>query len=396
MTSAPISHELSAAEWRLPRSRLPLILLLVPVVLHTSGASAANASPPSSPVDSIARSVMAEHRLPSLSIAVAREGKIIDSKAYGLADLENGVPASVKTVYPLGSVTKTVTAAAALRLAEQGTLDLDVAIGNYCPAFPETQHAITVRRLLAHLGGVRHYDYRRFEEDFLNTKRFRSIDEALSKFATDPLVAEPGTKFHYSSWGYVLAGCALEGAAGSSYAEIIEAAVLQPSEMKQTTLGPSGELIPHRARGYSAADDGSWRTTVCFDASDRLPAGGLFGTPADFARFGIALLTGRILSPASLETMWSMQKTPAGEPTGAGLGWSVSEDGSEVFHGGTTVGGTAYLYIRPRDQIVVAFATNLSLWTDGRHELAQKLADLAMVPATAEGSSPSWSFDTGG
>jgi hypothetical protein len=74
--------------------------------------------------------------------------------------------------------------------------------------------------------------------------------------------------------------------------------------------------------------------------------------------------------------MWSIQETTSGETTGAGLGWNVSEEGDEVFHGGTTVGGSAYLYLRPTEQIVVAFATNLSLWTQGRHEFAQRLAEL--------------------
>ena len=351
-----------------------LLVCLMPVLLGSACASASD--PVSAEIDEIVQSVMAEHRLPSLSVAVARQGRIIYSGAHGLADLEHSVPVSAETVYPVGSVTKAVTAVAAMRLVELGKLNLDAPVRSYCPAFPEKEHEISVRQLIAHLGGVRHYDYRRFEEDFLNTKRYGSIEEALSKFAGDPLVAEPGAKYHYSSWGYVLLGCALQGASGSSYADVIEENVLGPAGMKQTTLGAAREIIPHRASGYSLADDGAWVTSVCFDASDRHPAGGLLGTPSDFVSFGLALLEGRLLRPDSLDTMWSIQETSTGEPTGAGLGWNISEDRTEVFHGGTTVGATAYLYVRPFDGIVVAFATNLALWTDGRHELARRLADV--------------------
>jgi serine beta-lactamase-like protein LACTB, mitochondrial len=350
-----------------------LIAVLTPVVVFADDGGGSEL--PSS-LDHVVRAAMAEHRLPSLSVAVAVDGTIVYATAHGFSDLENSVAASASTVYPLGSVTKTVTAAAAMRLVEQEHLDLDLPVTGYCPAFRHEQPEITSRQLLAHLGGIRHYDYRRFDEDFLNTKRYRSIEEALSKFAGDPLVAEPGAKYHYSSWGYVLLGCVLEGAAASSYAAIIEKGVLQPAGMRQTTIDSSGKIVPHRASGYSSGDDGSWRPEVCFDASDRIPAGSLLGTPTDLVSFGIALLDGRVLRPESLKTMWSMQETTSGVATGTGLGWTISEEGDEVFHGGTTVGGTAYLYIRPRDKIVVAFATNLSLWTEGRHDLARRLADL--------------------
>jgi len=355
-----------------------IALLLAPLLLGGSIASGSEPAPATPPgALDLLRSTAAEHGLPSLSAAAARDGEVVFAAAVGMEDLERGVEASPQTVYPLGSVTKTVTATAALRLAEQGALDLDAPVRQYCPAYPEKPHEITVRQLLAHLGGVRHYDYRRFEEDFLNTKRFSSIEEALTKFAGDPLAVEPGTEHLYSSWGYVLVGCALEGAGGRTYPELVRAHVLGPAGMERTSLATPSDIVPHRAAGYSKADDGSWRNAGCFDASDRHPAGGLLGTPTDLVRLGTALLDGRLLEDGSLDAMWSVQRTSGGEPTGAGLGWALSEDGAEAFHGGTTVGGTAYLYVRPADRLVVAFATNVSLWTEGRHELARALAELA-------------------
>ncbi len=331
---------------------------------------------PAARADELVRAAIAESRLPSLSVAVARDGAIVYAAAQGLADVEHSVPASPRSVYRLGSITKVFTAAAALALAEDGELDLDAPVARTCPAFPAKPHEITVRQLLGHLGGVRHYDYRRFEEDFLNRTRFESLEAALAKFAGDPLVAAPGTKFHYSSWGYVWVGCALEGAAGRPYGELLRETVLGPAGLTATTLDRPAEIVPHRARGYSRAEDGSWQNAVYFDASDRYPAGGLLGTPSEVARFAAELLAGRVLSPSSLERMLAPQKTLAGEETGAGLGWSLSDDRREAFHGGTSVGASSFLYLLPEERLAVVLATNLSLWTDPRLDLARALARL--------------------
>lgn len=358
------------------KDRSPVCWVLVFIALSASAGAAADSVELATRMETAIQETMKEHRLPSLSVAVAIDGEVVYADAHGLADLENNVAATADTVYRLGSVTKTVTAVTALSLAEQGKLDLDVSIQRYCPAFPVKEHEITSRQLLAHLAGIRHYDYRRFEEDFLNKKAFSSIEESLSKFAGDPLLAPPGTAYHYSSWGYVLIGCAIEGADGTSFDEAIRNAVLRPARMTQTMLDNARAIIPHRANGYSGNDDGSWSNVGWFDSSDRIAAGGLVGKPADLARFGAALLQGELLGTDSLENLWSSQSTASGESTGAGLGWKLSESGDEVFHGGTTVGGSAYFYIQPDQGVVVAFATNLSLWTKGRHEFAQQLATI--------------------
>jgi CubicO group peptidase (beta-lactamase class C family) len=346
-------------------------------VAATSVTAASDHPTVASAADAVVRAAAADGGLPSLSVAVSKDGKLVYAGAHGSADLENEVLATVTTVYPLGSITKPVTAVAALRLAAQGALDLDAPIQSYCPAFPEKAHPITVRQLLAHLGGVRHYDYRRFEEDFLNRRHFASIHDAIGKFAGDSLVAEPGTKYHYSSWGYVLVGCAIEGASRMSYAEFVRTAVLEPAKMRHTRLDVIADIVPHRARGYSRDDAGARVNAGCFDASDRYPAGGLVGTPTDLVLFSNALLDGRLLDAGSLKMMWSSQRTVSGGETGHGLGWDLAENGAEVFQGGTSVGATGYLYVRPQQRVAVALLTNLSLWTKERHALAQRLADIA-------------------
>lgn len=372
-----------SARPQIPRRSLPcLVAVAAGLVL------AAPAMPASSELEGelerLLQATVAEHRLPSLSVAAARDGEIVFAAAVGFAELENAIPATTRSVYPVGSVTKALTAVAALRLHERGGLDLEAPVQTYCEAFPRLEHPVTVRRLLGHLGGIRGYDYRRFEEDYLNCRVFRSNEAALERFSGDPLAAVPGTRYVYSSFGYVLVGCAIAGASGSGYEDFLRAHVLTPAGMAQTTLDDPEKVIPFRVRGYSRGDDGGWVPAGCFNPSDRYAAGGVVSTPIDLVRFGSALSTDLLLSAASRAAMWEVQRTDSGEPTGNGLGWTVAEDGSEISQGGTTVGGTALLYLRPGDGVVVAVATNLSLWTEGRHEIARGIADLVAGAAGGE------------
>lgn len=325
----------------------------------------------------LAATVMAKDRLPSLSIVVGRQGKVLYSAAFGLADVENAVPASPKTVYRIGSIAKTVTATAIMQLVERGSLDLDVPIQTYCQSFPHKEAEVTARLLLAHLGGIRDYNYQRFGEEFLSSKRYGSVTEALAVFKDDPLAAEPGEKYLYSSFGYVLLGCAIEQASGLRFGEYLGRNVFQPARMQQSGLDVPEQIVPHRARLYSRDASGAWANSPFVDLSDRFPAGGLLSTPTDMAFFGMALLEGRLLTSDTWAAMIKPQRNQSGERVDYGLGWRLSDRPGEAFHGGTSVGGSAYLYLTVDTATVVALATNVDRWTEGRHELALALAEWA-------------------
>ena len=357
-----------------PQATTSFLALLALVCL--GGAPTAGADDPTSAADRLLEEIGREDHLPSISVAVSRRGKLLYSRAVGFADLEHRVEATAETVYPVGSIAKSFTAVAALQLAEREELDLDAPVRKYCGRFPERLRPVSVRQLLAHTGGIRHYDYRRFEEDYLNRRHFGSIEEALAKFVDDPPHAEPGAEYHYSSWGYVLIGCAIEGASGRPYADYIESQIVAPAGLSRTRLDVVGDLVLDRARGYANTDAGSWVNAGLFDASDRYPAGGLLSTPRDLTRFVAALFDGKLLGEGARGTMWSSARLASGEETGQGLGWKLSEDDDAVFHGGATVGATAFLYIQPGEQKVVAIATNLSLWSRDRLELARRLSAL--------------------
>jgi serine beta-lactamase-like protein LACTB, mitochondrial len=122
-------------------------------------------------------------------------------------------------VYRSGSIGKTITATGAMQLVEQGKLNLDKPIQDYCPAFPKKQWTLTTRQLLAHMGGVRHYGGPHDKEEQTGTIHYSGVTEALAPFKDDPLLFQPGTKFSYSTYGYGVVGCVVEGAAHISFME---------------------------------------------------------------------------------------------------------------------------------------------------------------------------------
>ena len=220
--------------------------------------------------------------IPGLSIAVMIDGRVVWSEGFGYANLECQTPASPQTQYRIGSVTKLFTATAAARLFEDGQLDLDAPVQKYVPQFPEKDSPITIRQLAGHLGGVRHYR----GNEFFNTTRYPNLTEALKRFKDDPLLHEPGSKYAYSSFGYVLLGAALEGASQKSFTEILQEKVFAPLGMRATAADFPENIILNRSGFYSRSRDNTIQNGPATDISDRLPAGGYLSSAEDLARFG--------------------------------------------------------------------------------------------------------------
>ncbi|MDQ3800349.1 MAG: beta-lactamase family protein, partial [Acidobacteriota bacterium] len=207
---------------------------------------------------------MAQHKAPALSVAVVLNNRLAWSKGYGLADVENSVAAKADTVYRLASITKSVTAVAVMQLVEKGKIDLNAPVNKYCPAYPEKQpvkdapdkqFAITVRQLLVHFSGVRHNK----PDEVFSTKHFNSLNEAVAAFRDDPLVIEPETKYAYSTPGYTLLGCAIEGASGVNYMDYLRENIFKPAGMTRTFADDVYAIIPNRARGYAKTQAGEIR-----------------------------------------------------------------------------------------------------------------------------------------
>src|SRR5262249_8214380 len=155
------------------------------------------------------------------------------SAGFGKADLENSVPATAQTLYRLGSISKPITGTAAMILWQEHKLDLDAPVQKYCPAFPKKDGVITTREVLGHLAGIRHYKVSSQDDvEYGNTHHFDdTIQSGLKFFADEPLLSKPGSEFHYSTQGFTLAGCVIEGASGEKYVDFVRKHVLQPAGM---------------------------------------------------------------------------------------------------------------------------------------------------------------------
>jgi CubicO group peptidase (beta-lactamase class C family) len=201
---------------------------------------------------------MAANSIPGVSVAVVENGEVAWAAGFGSADLENSVPATAHTLYRLASISKPITATAALLLWQQGKLDLDAPVQKYCPAFPEKNTPITTRELLGHIAGIRHYKSDSQDDpESGNTRHFPNpIQAGLDFFKNDALVAKPGTEFHYSTQGYTVVGCAIEGASGEKYTDYVGKNVLTPAGMAHTVVDDRFAIIPFRARFYSKDKSG--------------------------------------------------------------------------------------------------------------------------------------------
>ncbi|MBI5851402.1 MAG: beta-lactamase family protein [Planctomycetes bacterium] len=294
--------------------------------------------------------------IPGLGAAVrTRDGTILDV-GRGIADLENDVPVTERTVFRLASISKPITAVIALRLMERGVLDLDRNVSELVPRFPAREQAVTTRQLLAHLGGIRHYR----GGEIASNRHYSSVADALAIFADDPLVADPGVRHHYSTYGYTPAGAAMVAAAGKEFGELLRSEIVEPAGCATLVVDDALRIVRHRAQGY-VKRDGALGNAIPVDVTNKVPGGGLCGTPSDLVRFAGGLLDGVLLRSETLESAWTAQTTRDGAGTGYGLGFRVDElDGHRIVsHGGAQPKVSTMLWIDRDDRTVVALMANL-------------------------------------
>jgi CubicO group peptidase (beta-lactamase class C family) len=367
------------------RTAVLCVLLAMPFGVAAKQPSAAAQHPAVVRADRIAAFVDAarnEEHFPAISVVITRHGRIIYDRAFGVANLESGTPASTATQYRIASVAKPITATAILQLVASGRVRLTDSIRKYIPELSRTYTRVTIRDLLRHTSGVRHY---KDNAEFISTVHCSRLDQALRIFASDPLEHAPGEKITYSSWGYVLLGIAVERASGTSYFDYIQRHILSPAGMRHTRLDRTVAVAP-QAVGYTTLKNGKVAPAPVLDSSCRIPAGGIISTAEDIARFAIALQDGRILERSYVRQMESSQVTkaiiertlsgmqvpPGFKPPGMGYGFAteIIDGEKRVYHGGNQPGATAMLYIVPDRSESVVILTNL----DGQGEV---LADLA-------------------
>ncbi|MGA6981377.1 MAG: serine hydrolase domain-containing protein [Candidatus Sulfotelmatobacter sp.] len=370
-----------------PRPALAVIWVALSVLASSFGQSQETRLDPAKrhQIEEAVSAYMSSTHTPGLAVSVVENGEYEWAQGFGVADLENNVPASEHTLFRLASISKSLTATAALELWERGRLDLDAPVQKYCPSFPKKPWPISTREVMGHIGGIRHYNSDSQDDpETGNTKHFDDpIQAGLKFFKDDPLVSQPGTSFHYSTQGYTLVGCVMEGASGEKYVDFMRQNVFAPAQMEETRVDDRFTIIPYRTRFYAKTDSGAIHNADFLDSSYKIPGGGWLSSAEDMAKFEVAILNDKLIRRATRDLIWAPLKPSDGKTDlyALGWGWRKQKTGEvrAVGHDGGQQGTSTAFLIAPDQRAAVVVLTNLE---DQRpSELARTILN-TLVPAS--------------
>jgi CubicO group peptidase (beta-lactamase class C family) len=336
------------------------------------------------------REVLAANPVPAFSIAVMRGDELAWAEAFGKSDLELDVAATPAHRFRLGSVSKVFVATLAAQLAARGVVGLDEPISRYMPDLPEPHRATTLRQLLTHRGGVRHYQAK--DESLeapgpIDRRSYKDNAEILAVFINDPLIAKPGETIAYSTFGYTLISIVLESAAKLPFLDLIQREIAAPLALSSLGGDAPSSVVPNRVRGYHPGDKAKWANPpVAGPYANAPPAnpvykwagGGLLATPTDVARFGAAHLAPAKIPKAALDELFTVQAGPTPQSPPLGLGWRIDEDSAKRprwHHAGAQQGARASLVIYPKEKLTIGLASNLTSVPGDVNSLSAKIAD---------------------
>jgi CubicO group peptidase (beta-lactamase class C family) len=290
------------------------------------------------------------------ALMLIRDGAVIKSEAYGLADVSRSVPCTVKTNFRLASLTKAFTAMAILILSERGKLKIADPLSNYISNLPPWANAVTLHHLLSHASGV--WDY----EDLLqSTTPVKDRDVADLLRAQPAAYFQPGTNFRYSNTGYVLLALVVEAVSGISFAAFLRDHIFQPLQMCDTVAFENGvSIVPHRALGYTVSDSGIAETDQDLTSST-LGDGGIYSSVTDLFYWDQALHTEKLVRAQTLLsafTPWSKSSDFA--DSGYGYGWYLAERrlGACQWHYGSTCGFSTWIERYPAQKLTLILLAN--------------------------------------
>jgi len=307
------------------------------------------------------RQEFARQELVGLAVAVVVEDEI-DEFYFGFADREARTPVGPSTMFRWASISKPLVAVRAVQLAEAGRLDLDDDVRVLVPEFPVKPWPVTARQLAGHLGGVVHYSNGEVivtERSEAEGRPLMDTVAALDRFKESPLVCEPGSRYSYSTHGYMLLGAAVARAGEGSLREQVDEFIAAPLGMASLQPDDQGVSISGRARGYRRVAR-QVVPSLDRDVSWKLAGGGFISTVGDLARFARGLMGDDLLPRPALDRMWTPLRLSSGERTSYGLGFSVASVGGErtVRHTGSQEKTRTLLSVRPDSGRAVVVMTN--------------------------------------
>lgn len=307
----------------------------------------------------LAQEMLNDNGIPGMAVAVSVKGELVWSEGFGFSNLDNESPVDpATTMFRIGSVSKTLTAAAVGKLMQTGKVDLDEKVQTYVPNFPEKRFPITVKQVAGHIAGIRHYR----GNEMMSDKYYSTVTEGLEIFKNDALLFEPGTDYNYSSYGWNLVSAVVEGAAEDDFLTYMSKEVFNPLQMENTMADMASNEIPNRTNFYVRNEEGVVNAPYV-DNSYKWAGGGFISSAEDLIKFGVAHTKPGFLSAEILGELQESQYLINGDTTEYGVGWAsgIDERGySFVGHSGGSVGGITQFWIYPKEEVIVAMVTNIS------------------------------------
>ncbi len=352
---------------------LPLVLLVVSSVAVASEPTAFDAR-----ADAYL-SELVEAKEFSGAVLVARNGKVVFSKGYGLANREHGVANTAETIFRLGSVTKQFTAMCILILQEDEKLAVTDPICRYVEDCSDAWKKITIHHLLTHTSGIP--SFTSFPDNLAYERQPTTVQATIGRFRDKPLTFEPGTKMGYSNSGYVLLGSIIEKVSGTSYEDFVTSRIFKPLSMSHSGYDRPARVLLNRAAGYSKGEDDEIVNCIPFAMDTPHAAGALCSTVGDLLIWDRSLHSEKLVSPDTLNRMF----TPFTEKRGKGsfqnrpqpcYGWFKSQAGNrtEYEHSGGISGFKSKVIRIPQDGVYIAVLSNFE-WVDAS-AIATKLRDM--------------------
>ena len=294
---------------------------------------------------------------PGTAVLIARDGQIIYRKAFGMANLELGVPMKPEMVFEIGSMTKQFTAVSILMLEEQGKLQLDDDITKYIPGYPTHGYKITIHHLLTHISGIK--SYTSMESWFGLWRKDMKPMEVIDISKDEPMDFAPGEKFLYNNSAYVILGYIIEKASGQSYEDFITENIFKPLKMENTYYGSHSRIIKNRASGYQEGPDG-FVNAEYLSLTQPYSAGSVMSNVDDLLKWKQAIESNQLVSAATIQKAFTDYKLNNGQPIHYGYGWFLNEiQGSPTIeHGGGIFGYTTNGIWLPQEKVCVIMLTN--------------------------------------
>jgi CubicO group peptidase (beta-lactamase class C family) len=339
-------------------------------------------------IDALMAHAVEASPFPGAVLAIEQGGRILYRKAFGFLDLENRIPVTTETAFPIGSITKTMTGLLVNQLVAEGRIDLAAPTSHYLPDLAAPAAGVPVRNLLDHTSGL--VNYIELPDFPWSAQRPFTREEMTGWFAARPLQFPTGTRYSYTNSGLYLLGLILERVSGKTYDVLLQERIFAPFGMARSSMAGWETILPNRARGYLRGADGL-RNAPRYDQLVPFSAGAVISTADDLLRYRRGVF-GAATSPEVRRLIQLRGRLPSGlviPYTQGCLGVAEFEGHRKIFHPGEIFGFSSQYSYYPDDDLTVILLTNMQGGRQPPVSLEQKIARVALgLPPLATADLP--------